>query len=415
METVNGAQVQSFRYDLHDKLTGGIGESETYDPNGNLHTVTLNGQTTTYTWDDEDRLTGIVFPDNHSDTFTYTGLGMRLRKNDPTGNYWYLCDGVSAASPVLSDGYTSFTPGISEISGAGSRFYLPDVQGNSRGLLDSNQVNTDGYNWDAFGNLISRGGTNPTAFAWGGGSGYQSDGDSGLKLLGHRYYDSRTGRFISQDPAGDGDNWYAYCGNDPVDGTDPQGLVCALFNSTGMSDQQIYDHVTANGGLPGEVYDTTDSKGNVLHEFEVQGFTFNNIPVVAPHGFNMGQDIMAARNFYHSLGPKPDPSKIGAYLYDHYHPGNKHGDPKIYGKQYDKYGHAIYAAAASELKVTLDTIVQAQVDVHRVVHLTTEDENSSGDTLGWSYDQHYFHPGKGIYNANDVFSGGIEEYLKSKF
>jgi RHS repeat-associated protein len=71
---------------------------------------------------------------------------------------------------------------------------------------------------------MSRNGTNPTAFAWNEESGYQSDGDSGLKLLGHRYYDSRTGRFISQDPAGDGDNWYAYCGNDPTDGVDPEGL-----------------------------------------------------------------------------------------------------------------------------------------------------------------------------------------------
>jgi RHS repeat-associated protein len=149
---------------------------------------------------------------------------MRLRKNDPTGNYWYLCDGVSPASPVLSDGYTTFTPGISEINGSGSRFYLPDAQGNSRGLLDSNQNGTDGYNWDAWDNSVSRVGGNPTAFAWNEASGYQSDGDSGLKLLGHRYYDSRTGRFISQDPAGDGDNWYSYCDNDPMDETDPEGL-----------------------------------------------------------------------------------------------------------------------------------------------------------------------------------------------
>jgi len=117
---------------------------------------------------------------------------MRLRKSDPTGNYWYLCDGVSPASDVLSDGYTSFTPGLSEITGAGSRFYLPDAQGNSRGLLDGGQVNTDGYNWDGWGNLVSRIGSNPTAFAWNVSSGYQSDGDSGLKLLG------RPSRYISR-------------------------------------------------------------------------------------------------------------------------------------------------------------------------------------------------------------------------
>jgi len=149
---------------------------------------------------------------------------MRLTKSNPTGGYSYLSDGVSPASDVLSDGYSAFTPGISEINGAGSRFYLADAQGNSRGLLDGGQGNPDGYNWDAFGNSVSRFGTNPTAYAWNEEAGYQSDNDSGLKLLGHRYLDSRTGRFISQDPAGDGDNWYMHADNDPMDEDDPDGL-----------------------------------------------------------------------------------------------------------------------------------------------------------------------------------------------
>jgi hypothetical protein len=31
-----------------------------------------------------------------------------------------------------------------------------------------------------------------------------------------RYYEPWTGRFLSEDPAMDGANWYVYCGNDPV-------------------------------------------------------------------------------------------------------------------------------------------------------------------------------------------------------
>ena len=67
-------------------------------------------------------------------------------------------------------------------------------------------------------------GSTKAPLGFGEASGYQTDADSGLRLLGHRYYDSRTGRFISQDPAGDGDNWYAYCDNDPIDGVGPDGL-----------------------------------------------------------------------------------------------------------------------------------------------------------------------------------------------
>lgn len=40
------------------------------------------------------------------------------------GGYAYLCDGIAPASPILSDGRLSFTPGISQINAQGSRFYL---------------------------------------------------------------------------------------------------------------------------------------------------------------------------------------------------------------------------------------------------------------------------------------------------
>jgi RHS repeat-associated protein len=76
---------------------------------------------------------------------------------------------------------------------------------------------------DAFGNTVSRTGTNPTPFGFAGQWQYQADTDSGLMLLGNRYYDSEAGRFISKDPIKDGDNWYAYCGNNPLAWVDPEG------------------------------------------------------------------------------------------------------------------------------------------------------------------------------------------------
>ena len=57
-----------------------------------------------------------------------------------------------------------------------------------------------------------------------GGFGYQEDA-TGLRLLGHRYYDSSTGRFLTRDPMRDGRNWYSYCGNDPLNARDPNGLL----------------------------------------------------------------------------------------------------------------------------------------------------------------------------------------------
>ena len=81
---------------------------------------------------------------------------------------------------------------------------------------------------------ISRTGTTPTPFGFVGKWQYQTDNDSGLMLLGHRYYDASVGRFISSDPAKQGTNWYAYCGSNPNTRIDPNGqwfflLVVALL------------------------------------------------------------------------------------------------------------------------------------------------------------------------------------------
>ena len=43
--------------------------------------------------------------------------------------------------------------------------------------------------------------------------------------LRNRYYDPSIGRFTTEDPVKDGDNWYAYCGNNPVNRIDPNGCT----------------------------------------------------------------------------------------------------------------------------------------------------------------------------------------------
>jgi RHS repeat-associated protein len=60
---------------------------------------------------------------------------------------------------------------------------------------------------------------------FGGQSGYYTDPETGLLLLGHRYYDPGTGKFINRDPIGyqGGANLYAFCGGNPVNEMDPEG------------------------------------------------------------------------------------------------------------------------------------------------------------------------------------------------
>ncbi len=94
-----------------------------------------------------------------------------------------------------------------------------DVQTSSSGAVASSRV------YDAFGNDLLVTGSWKSPFGYAGQFGYQQDVDTGFKLLGHRYYDSDTGRFLTRDPIKDGRNWYGYCENDPVRQFDSDGYL----------------------------------------------------------------------------------------------------------------------------------------------------------------------------------------------
>ena len=145
-------------------------------------------------------------------------------QHNSSGALAYVCDGTSVASPVLKDGASVYTPGLSERRGTTSKFLHSDALGTTRGVTDASQAATDSLLFDAFGQVVSRTGTTPTPFGFVGQSQYQTDKDSGLLLLGHRYYDPSIGRFLSQDPIHAGSNWYKYAANNPLGKVDPKGL-----------------------------------------------------------------------------------------------------------------------------------------------------------------------------------------------
>ena len=82
------------------------------------------------------------------------------------------------------------------------------------------------YTYDAWGNHLSISGSmagiNPLRYR-----GYYYDNETGLYYLNSRYYDAETGRFINADGQLNegvlGYNIFAYCENNPVNGSDPNG------------------------------------------------------------------------------------------------------------------------------------------------------------------------------------------------
>jgi hypothetical protein len=161
----------------------------------------------TLTEPEESPCPGITYPNSSTNTFTYNGLDTRVSKVDSSGTSTYRRDGAYVTDPVLSDGSLTHTPGISTRSGSTTTYQHSDWLGSNIRQTDSSEATTNQLRTDAFGMVMSPSGTHsrseaeipsqkacersepgrPLGFA--GQHGYQMDADSGLMLLGHRYYD----------------------------------------------------------------------------------------------------------------------------------------------------------------------------------------------------------------------------------
>jgi RHS repeat-associated protein len=78
---------------------------------------------------------------------------------------------------------------------------------------------------------------------------YTRDMEIGLDYAMARYYAPELGRFISEDPAEDGENWYAYVESNPLRFTDPTGLEYVNYAMTfNMQDAGWAEKSLGNGG-----------------------------------------------------------------------------------------------------------------------------------------------------------------------
>ncbi|MDU9051101.1 MAG: RHS repeat-associated core domain-containing protein, partial [Candidatus Electrothrix sp. Rat3] len=77
------------------------------------------------------------------------------------------------------------------------------------------------------------------------------DAETGLHYNWNRYYDPETGRYIAADPIGldGGMNLYAYVGSDPVNGIDPEGLICGTGVCVGTSILVVGAIIASQGDL----------------------------------------------------------------------------------------------------------------------------------------------------------------------
>ncbi|MEU6238941.1 RHS repeat-associated core domain-containing protein [Kitasatospora sp. NPDC047058] len=214
-----------------------------YDARGNTTAITDTGGTTTLTWNSEDRLDSLTKTGQAgATTYLYDADGNQLIRRNPGKTTLNLptdeltldtaTGSMSNVRSIAASGGLTYTRVTAPIGGGTVLIQAADPHG-TNGV----QINTDTEMTvtrrltDPFGNPR---GTQPPTTAWAGTKGFvggTKDDTTGLTNLGARQYDPTSGRFISPDPilaTTDPQQWnaYAYSNNDPVNGSDPTGLLC---------------------------------------------------------------------------------------------------------------------------------------------------------------------------------------------
>lgn len=252
-----------FSYDAIDRLTGQGADSYQYDPNGNRTSHTVGGALLAfgyggasgrvlsigglpvaydgagnitadaeraYSYDVQGRLREVRIGANVAGTYAYDGAHQRVRKTagGAVTHYVYGLDGrlygeYAANGALLREYVYANDEPLAQVSAGEVLTYLhTDHLGTPRAGI--NAGGTVVWSWQG------------TAYGVGAPSGVVTvnlrmagqyfDAESGLFYNWRRYYDPRTGRYLTSDPIGleGGHNTYAYAHGNPVSRTDPRGL-----------------------------------------------------------------------------------------------------------------------------------------------------------------------------------------------
>ncbi len=250
---VDTATTISYTYDSDGRLVSEISNngssllttSYAYDSNGSLISEN-DGDATTYTYDVWGNMTSAG-----NASYAYNAQGLRISKtvNGSTDNF------VLVGGDVWSDSENTYLRGLELIS-SDDYFYLYNIRGDVIQLLNYSGEVVKTYDYDAYGNELSRDLADENPFRY---CGEYYDTETGFVYLRARYYDPSVGRFTSKDIHwnpynsiyGDNpvktqnsddctsyypddfairqsSNSYAYCGNNPITFNDANGQFFML-------------------------------------------------------------------------------------------------------------------------------------------------------------------------------------------
>jgi RHS repeat-associated protein len=214
-------------------VVGPANQSLTFDANGNM---TSDG-TNSYAWDCENRLIQVTYPgaQNYS-SFTYDGLDHNVQIVETRGGtvtstkqfVWCgeeRCEARNATGTVTAQ-YLRYGETIS----GSNYYYSKDHLGSICEMADSSGNVQAEYRYDPWGRVTQLQASLASDFQY---AGYYFHSPSGLNLTLHRAYSPALAHWLSRDPLDiNPENGqpqpalYTYAEDDPIDLSDPLGLVC---------------------------------------------------------------------------------------------------------------------------------------------------------------------------------------------
>jgi len=228
--------------DGQDRITGGTltqplqaaqNVSWSYTANGEVAGRTVGTATTLFSYDVRGNLRDVTLTNGVRIEYLVDATGRRLgRKVGGTlTRGWLYQDGLKPVAELDGGGNVvsrfvyggkANVPEYLVKNGAEYRL-ITDQLGSVRLVVNA----ADGslaqrLDYDEFGRVLNDSNPGFQPFGYAGGL---YDPDTGLVRFGARDYDADAGRWMSKDPIGfeGGNNWYAYCGNEPINQIDPHG------------------------------------------------------------------------------------------------------------------------------------------------------------------------------------------------
>jgi RHS repeat-associated protein len=226
-----------------------------------------------------------------------------------------------------------------------------DVLGSVRSATVDIGLIEDRYEYDAFGTPYQG------DFSSGMNLGYTGkpyDPATGLYNYGFRDYAPQVARFTTVDPIRDGNNWFAFVNNDPINWVDPWGLNASEPRSRGVSrEEQLlhqqagggstdYNKITINAGMP--------TYQDVRHIASTHGINTSKIADYQIQDYLEGKDALSLPNgnIYMKDNLMTPPEKLALVVHEIEHQSQyQNGNPlSVFSQLFEEaqiYGVAAYS------------------------------------------------------------------------